>query len=243
MLVIMFVVFMGSVNVALAVPTLQLYSPDATYFDEYYVDDEYVITESWFIYSNSFDLQVLGADQPNAVTHIENVKLHFAVPKVYYERVADADGFIHIEGMIGGDEAVINKTINYTDMIYGQPDEVSQPHGIYPYAYYYSVALPDLEVDTARETIYDYNPEETDPGVDTGDIQYYTVTYGGYFLIHMDLTGTVVSVGKNGKVTECLEFAPYSHDADAVIPEPATMLLVGTGLIGLGWTARRKLKK
>ncbi|MDP3029767.1 MAG: hypothetical protein Q8O04_09795 [Deltaproteobacteria bacterium] len=46
MLVIMFVVFLGSVNVALAVPTLQLYMPGAKYFAEYYVDDEYKITEA-----------------------------------------------------------------------------------------------------------------------------------------------------------------------------------------------------
>lgn len=225
MLVIIVVVFMASVNVAFAVPTLQLYMPSADYnFD----------TESWLTYDNPFQLQVLGAQQPAVL--VKDVRLHFAVPKEYYERVED--GFIHIEGMIGGDEAGINQTINYTDMIDDQPVEVSQPHGIYP-TYYYSVKLPDLMVSTAGETIYDYNPEETEPGEDKGDIQYYRVTYGGYFLIHMDLTGTLIK--ENGKEEET--FAPFSHDADAVVPEPATMLLVGTGLISLGWTARRKFKK
>jgi len=42
----------------------------------------------------------------------------------------------------------------------GQPEEIGQPHSIYP-TYYYSVSLPNLEVDTAGETIYNYNPETT----------------------------------------------------------------------------------
>jgi len=204
-------------NVALAVPTLQLYMPDAEYNEE---------TESWLTYSNPFELQVLGADQPNRVMYIKNVKLHFAVPEQYFV----SDGYIHIVGE--GIDVMIESSM----MNYGQPEEIDQPHGIYP-TYYYSVSLPNLEVDTAGETIYNYNPGED--GQDTGDIQYYTVSYDKYFLIHMDLTG--IAVWKDNSEHEV--FAPYSHDADAAVPEPATLFLIGFGLIGIRIANKFKLER
>lgn len=44
-----------------AVPTLQLYSEGAVYDTG---------TESWLTFDNPFVLQVLGADQPNAIDYI-----------------------------------------------------------------------------------------------------------------------------------------------------------------------------
>ena len=209
--VIMMVLF--TVNMAFGIPTLQLYIPDANYNEN---------TESWLACNNPFELWVVGADQPNQVDYIKDVKLHFAIPMEYYV----PDGNIHIWGE-GIDKWIDSFTL-------GQPAEIQQPHGIYP-AYYYTLDLPDLEVDTAGETVYNYNPGED--GQDTGDIQKFYVEYTNYFLIHMDLTG--VAVWENGRLKNV--FAPYSHDADApsIVSEPSTFILIGGGIIILMVYRRR----
>lgn len=214
---------------AIAVPTLQLYMPGSTYN---------ATTETWLTFDNPFELQVLGADQPNNVDKIENVKLHIAIPD--YDGYDESSGTITIK-----DES--NATIaslSGGNAIYGIPPELggssgnSRTHGVFP-TLYFSVGLPNLLVSTAGETILNYNPGET--GSDTGDIQTYFIEYSNLFLLHMDLTGTAVYVpGRNGYIRTEEKFAPFSHDADAKVPEPSTLLLLVSGLAGLGLIGRRK---
>ena len=222
-----------------AVPTLQLYSPGAEYDTG---------TESWMTYSNPFDLQVLGADQPNSLLLVDQVKLHIAVPAEYFT----STGSVTVQGITssleGGPFGPV--TIPASAFQFGIPPELAgwsgnaRTHGVYKDAYYVSLHLEDMEVNKSpSDTIINYVDVADGvalPGTDTGDIDIYRIAYSDFFLIHMDLTG-MTHYPKASK--DSMEFAPFSHDADAPgapIPEPATLLLLGGGLVGLGLAARRR---
>jgi hypothetical protein len=203
---------------AFAVPTLQLFSENATYDP---------VTQSWIITENPFVLQILGADQPNQLSLIDDVTLFIAVP--------DSSGSITIQGISTSLEsgAFGPLTFDDDDIINGEPPFAGQfpPHGIYP-TFFISIPLEDLQVNDASDTIInsvDIAEGITPPGTDTGDIDLYQISYSGFSFLHMDLVGTT---HYSGNKPSSQEFAPFSHDATAV-PEPGTVMLLGGGLIGL----------
>ena len=238
------IVNLVTISFTFAVPALQLYMPDGVYYETnpWFPDSE----DSWITTSNPFELWVVGASKHGNISKIDSVKLHISLLE---------DEYLLYQGLttpiITIEENDPNIVFNKVELLIsdfstlpGQPGEIKSPHGIYP-TYYASVDLFDLLVGTAEEAIYDYD-KNFDPahpevsGNDLGDIQYYNVSYDGVFnFIHFDVTGT--AYWKNGDERDVV--APYSHDADAVVPEPATMLLLGSGLLGLAGIGFRKRKR
>ena len=171
------------------------------------------LTETWVSTSlTDFDLQVIGADNP-----IEDVYLAIAVPT--------------------GESGTI--TINSTAIgpfSFGTPitgDGTYLPsHGIYP-ADFATYFMGDFGL---VQTVYDMQPGET--GSALGEIKTVSISISGYSWAHFDAYDHILSKSKIK-----YDFAPFSHDAEsAPIPEPASLLLLGSGLFALKLFGRGNAK-
>ena len=109
------------------------------------------------------------------------------------------------------------------------------PHGVYK-TYF---EIYQFSFDGSKGTIHDTRPGESGSG--SGYTKIFDITINsladGVDGIHFDL----FTMSSDGQV---IAFAPFSHDAEtAPVPEPATMILLGTGLIGLAGFGRKFLNK
>lgn len=222
---------------AWAVPNLQIYIPGAEYD---------TATETWIIYSYDYDLWVVGAN-----LNIYDVKFAAAVP-------TDQDGTIDVTWLKGqliddGGNVVkepyysetLDEAIDYSADPYISfcPDGIPimgdgaelPPHGVFPTSYY-EYLIGDFGT---GETVQNYIPGDEWGDLAEGETKKFHISADGYTWV--DIVAYDHYIQANHK-THCI-FSPFSHDGGSGVPEPATMLLVGTGLISLGCVARRKCKK
>ena len=219
-------------SAAYAIPTLQLDIEGGTYDP---------VTETVLASGTPFILDALLIPDQDTLVGLQYYISAAIVPKVL-EPGADLGSFT-----FGG------VTVDVTDdMTFGTPpiatvDKDLASHGIFE-TYYAEFAFnvwdgTNTPYNTQYEpgTLFDNIPG-TGSYYHRVEVDVSGLTEG--YVVHFDLYTYGDLPGGNDK-TGITEFAPFSHDAQSgpgsnPIPEPATMLLFGTGLAGLAGLARRK---
>lgn len=262
--IVMIGILLGFSLESSAVPNLQIYIPGATYD---------TATETWVINSYKYDFWVTGANltiedvrfaaavplnekgsievtwshsnDPNdplnhtlTLSH-SNTEPYLRIGEEYnYEEYLNQINITESGNKI--DPTIYGYAENDTP-VFGDGKDIPD-HGVFP-TDFYEYYVGDFNEDHF-ETVYNYDPNEYNPETETfssttnGMTKKFAIKVNGYTWV--DLVAYDHYLGNN-KVKYVK--SPFSHDGASAVPEPATMFLLGTGLIGLGAFGRRKFFK
>jgi hypothetical protein len=255
------VLIVWGANSAFALPSLQL---DITPGDHLYGDNETV-----YATAEQFTLHALLWGSVQDLTRSYYVSAALVVANTTDLTGTVTSSGIPENGIDMGSFQFGTDTISATDgMIYGTPPAEYETtanndlpsHGIYP-TYYWEYEFKF----EPQNIVAGYNAQDTPDAFGEGTLTeslYYAnfnvnisgLTLPGYAL-HFDLYDITSTVKKSNIVYAIGDKAPFSHDGQSsftgsgsnnnTTPEPATMILLGSGLLGLAGLGRKKnfLKK
>ncbi len=210
------VLFTGS---AFAVPNLQVYIPGATYDAS---------SETWVTYEHAnFEVWVIAANLDKGA--IYDVTLVAALMGE-----TPVDGALEITLLRDDPLGDSTKIFNTNDYVDGTPPTGPKDipgHGVYPTNYVEFLAASVTTSDPYP--VQNYVPYDEEGISLYGQIFKFNVTTT-YEIVHFDAFGYYKDV--DGRLIN----APFSHDGETAVPEPATLLLFGIGL-GAGYL-RKKFK-
>jgi hypothetical protein len=218
---------------ASAIPVLQLDASNGWYYSG---PSGVYDTETIIAPDDAFTLYALLT--PNGQNTFNDYDQQYFISMAVWPPTSSVPGF--------GSFTFNSTTINAGSLTPGRPLNLPS-HGVFDTLYYEYGFFFDI-----NDTVGTYNTQDdpggfgTFPGSDTWYASFGVDTsgIGSDYKIHFDLYSKIYNDKKG--VWEIDKFAPFSHDAQSngsPVPEPPTMLLLGSGLIGLAGFGRKKLFK